>query len=96
MSAASSKSRLGRGLGSLIAAAKPAAAPPPQIEGSVRLRGAPLGRPMGNMRLRRGHQALLPHGAAYRFRALNGVGVIVLQTIHGPHSVQRWAEICRR
>jgi hypothetical protein len=74
----------------------PSAVAPPEVEGSVRLRGTPLGREMGHMRLRRGHQALLPHGAAYRFRALDGIGVIVLQTIYGPHSVQKWAEICRR
>jgi hypothetical protein len=80
----------------LVKLDSPADVVPPQVEGSVRLRGAPAGREMGYMRLRRGHQALLPQGAAYRFRALNGVGVIVLQTIYGRHSVQRWAEICRR
>jgi hypothetical protein len=64
-------------------------------EGSVRLSGAPAGSNMGLMRLRRGHQALLPPGAAYRFRAIDGVGVIVLQTILGPHSVQKWSAICR-
>jgi hypothetical protein len=50
---------------------------------------------MGFMRLRRGHQALLPPRTAYRFRATAGVGVIVLQTILGRHSVQKWAAICR-
>jgi hypothetical protein len=69
---------------------------PADIEGSVRLPGTPVGRSMGFMRLRRGHQALLPQNAAYRFRAVNGVAVIVLQTILGPHSVQRWSSICRR
>jgi hypothetical protein len=61
--------------------------------GSVRLDGPPGGRAMGSMKLRRGHQALLPADAAYRFRA-DGIGVIVLQTILGPHSVQKWPEIC--
>lgn len=68
---------------------------PPESEGSVRLTAAPIGRNMGFMRLRRGHQALLPKKAAYRFRATDGVGVIVLQTVVGPCSVQKWAEICR-
>jgi hypothetical protein len=73
----------------------PATVVPAGVEGSVRLAGAPVGRNMGFMRLRRGHQALLPPRAAYRFRATDGVGVIVLQTILGPHSVQKWSAICR-
>jgi hypothetical protein len=68
---------------------------PPGLEGSVRLAGSPVGRNMGFMRLGRGHQALLPPRAAYRFNATGGIGVIVLQTILGPHSVQKWSEICR-
>jgi hypothetical protein len=67
---------------------------PPDVEGSVRIPGAPVGRNMGFMRLRRGHQALLPPRSAYRFRAPE-VGVILLQTILGPHSVQKWSAICR-
>jgi hypothetical protein len=66
---------------------------PPHVEGSVRLDAPPQGRRMGRMRLSRGHQALLPQGAAYRFRSAN-VGVIVLQTLLGAHSVQKWSEIC--
>lgn len=62
--------------------------------GSVRLPQDPAGEPMGFMRLGRGHQALLPQGAAYRFAAERGVGVILLQTLLGPHSVQKWSEIC--
>lgn len=73
----------------------PATVVPPEVEGSVRLAGAPIGRNMGFMRLRRGHQALLPRGAAYRFRAAEEIGVIVLQTILGSCSVQKWAQICR-
>ncbi|HEU4618931.1 MAG TPA: hydroxyquinol 1,2-dioxygenase [Gammaproteobacteria bacterium] len=63
--------------------------------GSVVLPDPPRGRTMGFMHLRRGHLALLPNGTAYRFRAERGVGVIVLQTLAGPASVQRWAQICR-
>jgi hypothetical protein len=67
---------------------------PPDVEGSVKLgTSAPHGRKMGLMKLKRGHQALLPKGAAYRFRS-NGSGVLVLQTILGPHSVEKWSEIC--
>ena len=68
---------------------------PVDSEGSVKLAGQPIGRNMGFMRLGRGHQALLPPRAAYRFRATAGVGVILLQTILGPHSVQKWSSICR-
>lgn len=67
----------------------------PGVEGSVKLAGAPVGRNMGFMRLKRGHQALLPPRAAYRFRVTDGIGVILLQTILGPHSVQKWSQICR-
>jgi len=73
----------------------PATIVPPGVEGSVLLASPPVGRNMGFMRLRRGHQALLPPRAAYRFRATAGIGVIVLQTILGRHSVQKWAAICR-
>jgi hypothetical protein len=73
----------------------PATVVPAEVQGSVRLTSAPIGRNMGFMRLGRGHQALLPQKAAYRFRATEAIGVIVLQTIVGPASVQKWAEICR-
>jgi hypothetical protein len=62
-------------------------------EGSVRLEGQPAGQPMGYVRLRRGHQALLPAGAAYRFEARQ-TGVLLVQTILGSCSVEKWAEIC--
>jgi hypothetical protein len=70
-----------------------AAVAPAGGEGSVRIHGEPAGRKMGRMRLRRGHQALLPRGAAYRFRAA-AAGVLLLQTKLGRHSVQKWSEIC--
>lgn len=62
-------------------------------KGSVQLEGEPKGRKMGWIKLGRGHQALLPHGAAYRFKA-HQTGVILLQTLKGQHSVEKWAEIC--
>jgi hypothetical protein len=64
-----------------------------QTEGTVRLEGEPSGEPMGFVRLRRGHQALLPAGAAYRFEAQK-TGVLLVQTILGPASVEKWADIC--
>src|SRR6202521_2871624 len=71
----------------------PATIVPPAKEGSVRIEGKPVGKKMGLVRLKRGHQALLPAGAAYQFRAVQR-GVLVLQTILGDHSVERWKEIC--
>ena len=66
-------------------------------QGSVRVPGTstgpPAGKKMGRMKLRRGHQALLPAGAAYQFIA-EQPGVILLQTLKGPLTVEKWAEIC--
>jgi hypothetical protein len=62
-------------------------------EGSVQLAGEPKGVPMGSIRMRRGHQALLPASAAYRFVGI-AEGVVLLQTIQGEHSIEKWAEIC--
>ena len=59
-------------------------------KGAVKVKGEPGGR---KIKASRGHQALLPQGAAYRFRAAQ-TGVILLQTIVGALSVQKWAEIC--
>jgi len=38
-------------------------------KGAVKVKGEPGGRKMGRIKASRGHQALLPQGAAYRFRA---------------------------
>ncbi len=62
-------------------------------EGSRKIEGEPTGPKMGWVKLGRGHQALLPKGSAYQFRA-NTLGVIILQTLHGPLTVEKWAEIC--
>jgi len=66
--------------------------PDPELEGSIALEGEPAGPPMGEIVARRGHMALLPHGAAYRFHA-DRPGVILLQTIEGRDTVYKWAEI---
>ncbi len=62
--------------------------------GAVLVPGEPKGRKMGWMKIKRGHQALLPKNAAYQFRAAEP-GVLVLQTCKGDLSVERWAEICQ-
>jgi hypothetical protein len=66
---------------------------PADKEGSVRIQGEPSGRPMGRVVAGRGHMTLLPANAAYRFHA-DAPGVILLQTILGDDTVERWAEIC--
>jgi len=62
--------------------------------GAVRVEGTPQGQAMGWMRLKRGHQALLPKNTAYQFRSAKP-GVVVLQTCKGDLSIERWAEICQ-
>lgn len=62
--------------------------------GAVPVEGEPQGRPMGWMRLRRGHQALLPANTAYRFQAA-APAVLILQTCKGDLSVEKWADICQ-
>jgi hypothetical protein len=69
------------------------AAVPGGREGTVLVTGEPKGKRMGSIQLKRGHQALLPKGAAYRFVAARP-GVMIWQTIKGPLTVEKWAEIC--
>jgi hypothetical protein len=76
----------------IAALAQPAV--PADKEGSVRLEGEPDGPPMGRIVARRGHMALLPANAAYRMRADQPAAVLV-QTIAGDDTVERWAEICQ-
>ena len=67
---------------------------PPGSRGAIRLAGAPEGRKMGRITLGRGHMALLPKGAAYCFQA-ERPSVLMIQTIQGPVTIERWAEICQ-
>jgi hypothetical protein len=67
---------------------------PPDKEGSVRLTAEPSGPRMGRIVASRGHQALLPANSAYQFHAAEP-GVILLQTIKGDDTLERWAEICQ-
>ena len=62
-------------------------------QGSIRVGGEPIGDKMGRITLRRGHQALLPAHAAYRMTAASA-SVVLLQTILGDDTVEKWAEIC--
>lgn len=67
--------------------------PPKGCTGTVLAGEHPAGRPMGHVMLRRGHQALLPAGCAYRFSAQKA-GVALVQTMLGELSAQKWADIC--
>lgn len=71
----------------------PNAIAPRDREGTVAVPGDPVGKKMGVIKLKKGHQALLPAGAAYRFNAARP-GVLLMQTILGVLSVQKWSEIC--
>ena len=68
--------------------------PAADSNGAQRVAGVPAGANMGHVRLARGHMALLPANAAYQMRARQ-LGVVLLQSIEGPLSVQRWASICQ-
>jgi hypothetical protein len=68
--------------------------PDAEHNGAVLVKGAPLGAKMGWMKLKRGHQALLPKNCAYQFKSAKP-GVVVLQTCKGDLSVERWAQICQ-
>lgn len=67
---------------------------PDDAAGSVALDGEPAGRRMGRVVARRGHMTLLPAGAAYRFSAARP-SVLLMQTIAGPDTRYRWAEIAQ-
>src|SRR5690349_5787143 len=62
-------------------------------DGTVLVKGEPQGKRMGTIRLQRGHQALLPKGAAYRYVA-NRVSAMIQQTLKGELTVEKWAQIC--
>ena len=64
-------------------------------EGTTQLEGNPNGKKMGHIIARRGHMALLPKGAAYQFHA-SKPGVILLQTIAGDLTGERWKDICQK
>ena len=61
--------------------------------GAVRLGARPNGAPMGRVVARKGHQVLLPKGAAYQLQSARP-SVAIMQTVDGPETVKRWSEIC--
>ena len=61
--------------------------------GAVLVKGEPQGKRMGVVKLKRGHQALLNKDCAYRFQS-KSVGVLLIQTIQGEVTVQKWQDIC--
>jgi len=67
---------------------------PAGARGSIAIQGAPVGRKMGLVRARRGHMTLLPVGAAYQLHGARP-GVILLQTLAGADTIERWADICQ-
>jgi hypothetical protein len=62
--------------------------------GSVELDREPQGTPMGRITARHRHQVLLPAHAAYRI-VTEQLAVILLQTIRGDDTVERWSQICQ-
>ena len=62
--------------------------------GAVLVKGEPKGAKMGWMRIKRGHQAMLPKGTAYQFIS-SQPAVVILQTCKGDLSIERWSEICQ-
>jgi hypothetical protein len=66
---------------------------PSHAGGAAQLGGAPNGPTMGKVTARRGHQVLLPHGAAYQMNS-TAPAVAIIQTCDGPVTVKRWSEIC--
>jgi len=64
-------------------------------EGTQIVDGEPKGQNMGWVKAGRGHMALLPKGSAYQFRSSGKPGVLLIQTIKGKNTVEKWAEICQ-
>lgn len=68
--------------------------PDAEHNGAVLVEGEPKGKKMGWLKLKRGHQGLLPKNSAYQFRSAKPA-VLVIQTCKGQVSVEKWAEICQ-
>ena len=66
---------------------------PGHAGGAAQLGGAPNGPAMGRVTARRGHQVLLPKGAAYQLSSAKPA-VAIVQTRDGPETVKRWSQIC--
>lgn len=66
---------------------------PSHAGGAAQLGAEPNGPRMGRVVARRGHQVLLPHGSAYQMCS-GKPAVAIMQTMDGPVTVKRFAEIC--
>jgi hypothetical protein len=62
--------------------------------GAVLFPAQALGARMGWMKLRRGHQAMLPANSPYQFMS-DKPAVLILQTCKGDLSIERWSTICQ-
>jgi hypothetical protein len=62
-------------------------------DGSFKITGQPLGKKIGMVTLSRGHMAMLPEKTAYQFQAAKP-STLLLQTILGQESLERWTDIC--
>ncbi|MGR8949906.1 MAG: hydroxyquinol 1,2-dioxygenase [Gammaproteobacteria bacterium] len=69
--------------------------PPADKDGAVVLAAKPAGAKMGHVKATRGHLTLLPANAAYQFQA-NEISVVLIQSVLGDVSVEKWADICQR
>ena len=67
---------------------------PYENNGATLVKGEPRGKKMGWLKIKRGHQAMLPKNTAYQFRSAKAA-VLVQQTCKGDLSIERWAEICQ-
>lgn len=65
-----------------------------KLQGAQKIDGEVEGEKMGRLVLGRGHMGMLPEGAAYRFHSADRAA-LMLQTIEGPATIQKWAEICQ-
>lgn len=79
----------------LVKLENPDAVVDPESEGAHKLAGDPVGAKMGYIKLRRGHMALLPVGAAYRFVS-DAPATLMIQTIDGPETLHKWSEFCHQ
>ena len=64
-------------------------------DGAILLGDAPDGQNMGHVNAERGHLTLLPANAAYQFQA-DEVSVVLIQSVLGDVSIEKWAQICQR
>ncbi|MDC0598454.1 hydroxyquinol 1,2-dioxygenase [Gammaproteobacteria bacterium] len=66
---------------------------PDHKAGATKLGAEPKGKRMGLVRARRGHEVLLPAGSTYQLKS-SAPAVMLLQTLAGPETVEKWSEIC--